>query len=254
MLIALLTALIVSGTGSPTPAPSNSSAPATVATATLREVVYHVTFTRRMEVSSETYGGSIGNPVTTDVTQAPAFNHANGDASDNGTVTVDVMQIADDSLGLRVTEHWNNGTPSGTYLGNVAADGTVNFKDGQLNECTREILEYFGADVMADQPANEGVTWTRIAKGQSADVTTVYTVGAIDGAIANIHEVSTVTTKSVAVLDSLVTVDVQYKPAMLAPISGRVVVHASQSGPSSMVNVTTVDNFQRVSDTRDAGP
>src|SRR5580700_10517183 len=103
MLIALLTALIVSGTGSPTPAPLNSSAPATVATATLREVVYHVTFTRRMEVSSETYGGSIGNPVTTDVTQAPAFNHANGDASDNGTVTVDVMQIADDSLGLRVT-------------------------------------------------------------------------------------------------------------------------------------------------------
>jgi hypothetical protein len=254
MIIALLTALLVSGTGSPTPAPMNASAPVNVATSPLREVVYHVTFTRRMEVSSETYGGSVGNPVTTDVTQAPAFNHANGDASDSGTVTVDVMQVADDALGVRVTEHWDKGTPSGTYLGNVAADGTVNFKDGQLNECTREILEYFGADVMADQPANAGVTWSRIVKGQSADVSTVYTVGAIVGAIANIHEVSTVKTKSVAVLDSLVTIDVQYKPTMLAPISGRVLVHASQSGPSSMVNVTTVDNFERVSDTRDTGP
>jgi hypothetical protein len=254
MIIALLTALAVSATVSPTPTPFNASAPAIVATVPLREVIYRVTFTRRLEVSSETYGGSIGNPVNTDVTQAPAFNHANGDASDSGTVTVDVMQVGADALGVRVTEHWDKGTPSGTYLGNVAADGTVNFKDGQLNECTREILEYFGPEVMADQPANGGVAWSRTAKGQSADVDTVYTVGAIDGAIANIHEVSTVKSKSVTVLDSLVTVDVQYKPAMLAPISGRVVVHASQSSASSFANVTTVDNFQRVSDTRDVGP
>jgi hypothetical protein len=250
MIIALLAALAVL----PTPTPFNSSAPASVASVPLREVVYHVTFTRRMEVSGETYGGSVGNPVNTDVTQAPAFNHANGDAADSGTVTVDVMQVADDALGVRVTERWDHATPSGTYFGNVAADGTVNFKDGQLNECTREILEYFGADVMAGQPANAGVAWSRTVKGQSADVNTVYTVSTIDGAIANIHEMSTVKSKSVAVLDSLVTVDVQYKPVMLAPISGRVVVHASQSDPSSMVNVTTVDNFQRISDTRDAGP
>jgi hypothetical protein len=254
MIIALLTALAISGKASPTPIPFDSSASATVTTAPLREVVYRVTFTRKLDVSSETYGGSVGNPINTDVVQAPAFSHANGDATDSGTVTVDVMQVADDALGVRVTERWDKATPSGTYLGNVATDGTVNFKDGQLNECSREILEYFGSNVMADQPANAGVAWSRTIKGQSADVNTVYTVGAIVGAIANIHEVSTIKSKSVTVLDSLVTVDIQYKPAMLAPVSGRVVVHASQSGPSSVLNVTTVDNFQRVSDTRDVGP
>ena len=252
MIFALLMALSTLGSVSPTPAPLNASAPATVAAAgPLREVVYRVTFTRRLEVSGETYGGSVGNPVNNDVLQAPAFSHANGDATDSGTVTVDVMQVSDDALGIRVTEHWDNATPSGTYLGNVAPDGTVNFRDGQLNECSREILEYFGSDVMADQPANAGVAWSRTVRGQSADVNTVYAVGAIVGAIANIHEVSTTKSKSVTVLDSVATVDVQYKPAMLVPISGRVTVHASQSGPSSVMNITTVDNFQRVSDTRD---
>ena len=254
MLVALLTALAISGKTAIAPTPSASSAPASTAAASLREVVYRVTFTRRLEVSGETYGGSVGNPVNNDVLQAPAFSHANGDATDSGTVTVDVMQVADDALGVRVTEHWDGATPSGTYLGNVASDGTVNFKDGQLNECSREILEFFGSDVMAGQPANAGVAWSRIVKGQSADVNTAYSVGAIVGAIANIHEVSTTKSKSVTVLDSVATVDVQYKPAMLVPVSGRVVVHASQSGPSSVMNVTTVDNFERVSDSRDVGP
>src|SRR5579863_8032529 len=115
MVFATLTSIVLS---SAQPALVADASAATTA-APLREVVYKVSYTRRLEVSQESYGGSIENdngpsPV---VNQAPAFNQANGDASDSGTVTVDVMQVAGGALGLKVTERWDGSTPSATYLG-----------------------------------------------------------------------------------------------------------------------------------------
>ncbi len=253
MYIALVTALALAGGASSSSAPS---AAASTTAAPLREVVYKVSYTRKLKVSNETYGGSVqdNNAAGTVVAQAPPFAEAGSDATDSGTVTVDVMQVASDALGVRVTEHWNGSTPSATYVGNVAPDGTVNFSDNQMNTCTLAILEYFGADVMAGQPANTGAAWERVAKSKAVDIDTTYSVGAIDGAIANIHEQTTVKSKSVAYIDSVETTDVQYKPATLAPVSGRIVVHASRSGASSLTNVTTIANFDRVSDSRDTSP
>ena len=253
MFLAAIAALAVSGAASASPAPAGGSQISPVTP--LREVVYKVSFTRRLETSGETYGGQIQNPINNSVAvQAPAFNESNNDATDSGTVTVDIMEIGDNALGMRVSERWTGSTPSGTYLGNVASDGSVNFSNGQMNECTRSILEYFGTDVMAGQPANTGVAWSRTAKGQAADVVTTYSVGDIVGAIANIHELSTVSSKSVAAIDTTITTDVQYKPAVLVPVSGKVVLHARSSGASSVTNVTTIANFQRISDTRDSSP
>jgi hypothetical protein len=235
-------------------APATTVAAVTAATP-LREVVYKVSFTRRLEVSQETYGGSVqdASAAGTVVNQAPPFAKAASDASDSGTVTVDVMQVAGDALGIRVTENWTGSTPSATYMGNVSPDGSMNFSGGQLNECTRAILEYFGADVMAGQPANLGVAWSRVAKSTAADITTNYSVGSIEGALADIHEQTTIKSKSVAFIDSVTTTDLKYKPAELVPISGKLVMHASQSGASSVTNVTTIANFDRVSDSRDKG-
>jgi hypothetical protein len=251
---AIVTALAISSaaaSASPPPAGGSQITPVTP----LREVVYKVSFTRRLEVASETFGGQVQNVQLTAAAQAPAFNESKDASTDSGTVTVDIMEVGDLALGIRVAERWTGSTPSGTYLGNVASDGSLNFNDGgQMNECTRAILEYFGTEVMAGQPANTGVAWSRTAKGQGADVTTTYSVGDIVGAIANIHEESTVSSKSVAAIDTRVTTDVQYKPAVLAPVSGKIILHARQSGTSSVTNVTTVANFERVSDTRDSSP
>jgi hypothetical protein len=254
MFIALLTTLALAGGTSSSPAAASSSTSSGSATP-LREVVYKVSYTRSLKVSNETYGGSVQDPNAsgTVVAQAPPFAEAASDATDSGTVTVDVMQVAADALGLRVTEHWNGSTPSATYVGNVAPDGSVNFGDSQLNECTNAILEYFGPAVMAGQPANTGAAWERTATGKTADIDTTYSVGAINGAIANIHEQTTIKSKSVAYIDSVVTTDVQYKPATLVPVSGRIVMHASHSSASSVTNVTTIANFDRVSDSRDTG-
>jgi hypothetical protein len=253
MFIALVTALALAGGTSSSSAPS---AAASTTSAPLREVVYKVSYTRKLKTSNETYGGSVqdNNAAGTVVGQAPPFAEAGSDATDSGTVTVDVMQVASDALGLRVTERWDGSTPSATFVGNVAPDGSVNFGDRQLNECTNAILEYFGPAVMAGQPANTGAAWERTATGKAADIDTTYTVGAISGAIANIHEQTTIKSKSVAYIDSVETTDVQYKPTMLVPVSGKIVMHASHSSASSVTNVTTIANFDRVSDSRDTGP
>jgi hypothetical protein len=251
---AIIAALAASGGASASPASAAGGGQITAATP-LREVVYKVSYTRRLQVSNETFGGQVQNVQLTQSAQAPPFNESNNEQTDSGTVTIDIMQIGDDALGMRVSERWTGSTPSGTYLGNVASDGSVNFRDaGQMNECTRSILEYFGTDVMAGQPANTGVAWSRTATGQGADVTTTYSVGDIIGAIASIHEQSTVSSKSVAAIDTSVTTDVQYKPAVLVPVSGKVVLHARQSGASSVTNISTVANFERISDTRDSSP
>ena len=248
MILAHLIALALAAAAA---APAAASGGA--ASAPLREVVYKVTFTRMLEISNETYGGQIQNTQLTQAAQAPPFAQANSNAGDTGTVTVDIMQVANDVLGIRVFEKWNGSTPSAMYQGNVGSDGSVNFTNGQMNECTRAILEYMGADVMDGQAANSGVGWTRTERGQAADITTTYAVGDIVGAIANIHEQTTVTSKSVALIDSTTTTDVQYKPAMLVAVSGKLVMHASRSSASSVTRVTTIGHFERVSDTRDSG-
>jgi hypothetical protein len=93
-----------------------------------------------------------------------------------------------------------------------------------------------------------------VRTGKAADIDTTYTVGAISGAIATIHEQTTIKSKSVAYIDSVETTDVQYKPTMLVPVAGKIVMHASHSSASSVTNVTTIANFDRVSDSRDTGP
>lgn len=225
---------------------------ATTAATPLREVVYKVSFTRKLNVSNETYGGSISNNEAVS-TQAPPFAEAGGDATDSGTVTVDVMQVADNAIGIRVTEQWTGSTTSATYLGNVASDGSVNFTGGQLNDCTHAILEYFGSDVMAGQAANVGAAWSRSGQGPDASVTTDYSVSEIDGAIAKIHEQSTQKSKSIALMDTVLTEDIQYKPSTLVPVSGMIVMHASRSSASSVTNITEIGHFDRVSDSRDKG-
>ena len=248
MIVALITALALSSPTAGQPASSSAVSSATP----IREVVYKVSFTRRLSVQNETYGGSISNNENA-TSSAPAFAEAGSNASDNGTVTIDVMQATDTALGIRVTERWDGSTPSATYLGNVTSDGAVNFGGGQMNECTSAILEYFGPAVMDGQPANAGVSWERVAKGANADVDTVYSVGAIDGSVANIHEQSTVKSKTISLTDTVVTTDVKYKPATLVPVSGQVVMHASRSSASSVTNISTIAHFDRVSDTYDKG-
>src|ERR1700724_276578 len=98
----MLLALIVAGV-----AAAASPGPASPAAAPIREVVFRVSYTRHERLSEESYGGGYDpRPVV-----------QGADQSDEGTVTVDVMAVAADTLGLRVTESWNQRPRPATFLG-----------------------------------------------------------------------------------------------------------------------------------------
>jgi hypothetical protein len=219
----------------------------------IREVVYKVSYTRRLDANQETFGGQVSDAAG-HVHQSPPFNSKEGIASDNGTVTVDVMQVAGDMLGIRLTEHWEGATPSSTYFGNVGADGSVNFSSPQVTDVSCTILGFFWPGFLGGRDVDKGVTWTQTASGSGLYVTTTFSIGNIDGSVASVAQTTTIKSNSVRSMDTLTTGSITYKATKLVPITGQLQSLAYRSDAESSTDVTTTINFERVSDTLDSGP
>jgi len=219
----------------------------------IREVVYKVSYTRRLDANQETFGGQVSDAAG-HVYQSPPFNSKEGIASDNGTITVDVMQVAGDMLGIRLMEHWEGATPSSTYLGNVGADGSVNFSSPQVTDVSRTILEFFWPGFLGGRDMDKGVTWTQTSSGSGLNVSSTFSISNIDGSVASVSQTTTIKSTSVRSMDSLTTGSITYKATKLVPISGRLQSLAYRSDAESSTDVTTTINFERVSDTLDSGP
>jgi hypothetical protein len=221
--------------------------------APIREVVYKVSFTRRLDANQEVYGGQVADE-SGHMHQNPPFNTKQGIATDRGTITIDVMQVAGDILGVRLTEHWEGSTPSDTYLGNVGADGSVNFSNPQVSDVSKTILGFFSPGFLGGRYVDKGVSWTQNASGAGLTVSSKYTIGNIDGSIAAVDESTTIKSNSVHSMDTLTTGSITYKPTKLVPISGTVHSLGYRSDAETSTDVTTIINFQRVSDSLDSEP
>ncbi|HKW45208.1 MAG TPA: hypothetical protein VJN22_06075 [Candidatus Eremiobacteraceae bacterium] len=219
----------------------------------IREVVYKVSYTHRLDANQEIFGGQVMDDMGK-MHQNPPFNSKEGVGSDSGTITVDVMQVAGDTLGIRLTEHWNGSTPSSTYLGNVGADGSVNFSNPQVTDVSRTILGFFSPAFLGGRYVDKGVTWTQTASGSGLNVTSTYVIGEVDGSIAAVDETTTIKSSSVRDMDTLTTGSITYKPTKLVPIAGRIQSLAYRSDAESSTDVTSIVNFERLSDTLDTSP
>ena len=221
--------------------------------APIREVVYKVSFTRRLDANQEVYGGQTSDDMG-HTHQNPPFNSKEGLATDSGTITIDVMQVAGDTLGIRLTERWQGSTPSDTYLGNVGADGSVNFSNPQVSDVSKTILGFFSPGFLGGRYVDKGVSWTQDASGGGLTVSTKYTVGNVDGSIAAVDETTTIKSNNVRSMDTLTTGSITYKPTKLVPIAGTVHSLGYRSDAETSTDVTTIINFQRVSDSLDTDP
>jgi hypothetical protein len=221
--------------------------------APIREVVYKVSYTRRLDANQEVYGGQTVDAMG-HAHQNPPFNSKEGIATDSGTITIDVMQVAGDMLGIRLTEHWQGSTPSDTYLGNVGADGSVNFSNPQVSDVSRTILGFFSPGFLGGRYVDKGVSWTQNASGSGLNVSSTFTVGNVDGSTASVDETTTIKSNNVRSMDTLTTGSITYKPTKLVPISGTVHSLGYRSDAETSTNVTTIINFQRVSDSLDGDP
>ena len=206
----------------------------------LREVVFKVSYTRRQEIAAESFGG--------------LDTSANNATGDSGTITVDIMAVQGNTLGVKLTELWKSKERSATFLGNVAPDGSVNFGDQPISPVARDVLPFFAPLFATDRSLDPGSAWTANFSGTAANVQTRFEVRSIDGPLVNLDETRTLKVKSARGMDSVTTGKIAYKPSLLVPISGTLSERQARSGMGATNQISTVYNFERVSDTRDPAP
>jgi hypothetical protein len=193
----------------------------------LREVVYHVSYTRRST-------SAVGSGV-----------------SDHGTVTVDVMAVSNNALGLKVTERWSKNPTSLVALGTVQPSGSLVFAPGALSDVTDQLLPYFAPQFVPSQPLLTGVTWN--AKDVRKDLTanTAYTVTSVQGTsvIINVRQTLTIRDATHAQISS--NGSVVYEPRLLVPLSGDFTKHLTARIGGAPQSISLTLHFARSSDTRE---
>ena len=211
MIIALVAAAAI---GAATPQP-------------LREVVFHVSNSRQ----STTIAGA--------------------GVSDHGTVTVDVMAVSHDSLGLKVTERWTKNPTTLVALGTVLPTGNLVFAPGAMSDVTDQLLPYFAPRFVPQRPLQPGVTWSVKDNRKSLSATTTYSVAAVQGTSVtiNVKQIVSVHDSTHSQISSRGSV--VYEPRFLVPLSGDFTKHLSVRIGGAQQTVTLSLHFARASDTRE---
>jgi hypothetical protein len=230
MLVALIVGALLAASATPSAQPAT-----TTAAPLLRQVVYNVAISAKNAGSTIQYEGRSSGGAT---------------SSDRGTVTVDVMAVANDSLGIEVIELMNSKGSPYHFKGAVGPDGTVVFELGTIGDVTRELLRYFGPQFLPPDKISVGQSWTNNFDRSGAQVQTQFTITKVDGELMTLHEQQKVKFKT---RNQTVTTEgtIVIKPSVLAPISGDVLTRIEGfTGQSETVEELTL-HFERVSDSRD---
>jgi len=236
----ILALIIAAATATAAPSPTVADA------SPLREVVYRVSFTRHERLSEESYGGGADpRPVT-----------QGADQTDEGTVTVDVMAVSADTLGVRLRETWKERPRPATFFGNVAPDGAVHFGDQPISEASSILLQVFGTKWMHDEPLDPGAKWDVKYVNREASFLTDYEVIGTnpDADTVTVRETQRVDVQSVHGLNAFVTGTIQYKAALLVPVGIKLERRSSRGDADNSDVETMVINIDRVSDTLDPAP
>jgi hypothetical protein len=221
-----------------------SPSPASPADQPLREVVFHVSYTRHERIAGESYGGGFDpRPVV-----------QGADQTDEGTITVDVMAVAADTLGVRVSESWNERPRRATFLGNVSPDGVLHFGAQPISEAATVLLPIFGPKWMHDEPVDAGAKWNVTFADRDAAVNTDYEVTAAQAQTVTVRETQTVNVKSVHGLSAFATGTITYKANLLVPLTIKLERRSSRGDADNSDFESMIININRVSDTLDPSP
>jgi hypothetical protein len=203
----------------------------------LREVVYTASYSDTHSQNTTSYYGN---------------QQAEAAQSDRGTITVDVMQVAAGTLGLRVTETWNStGTPH-TYTGNVGADCSINFAPESIQMITRQLLGFFCRSLGSAHAYTADEQWVVDGPAHTG-LKETYDVTKVDGPKVTIHESRVSNTSTVSAGELSGDSTIVYEPTALAPISGSYDLHIAAGSYATIEEDTILLRFDRVSDSLEPG-
>lgn len=229
-----------------------SGSPSANSAAPLREVVYKVSYTQRAQKDVGAFGGYDNSPnAGAENGGAPIAQR--GSVSDEGTVTVDVMAVANNALGVKLSESWRLHPRPQIFQGSIAPDGSLNFGTQPISEVSASLLPFFGPLVSNGQQLDPGTKWTVLGENSAVSVSTTYSVKSVNDSGVVLDELQTIKTKGALGMDSSVGGTIVYLPSKLVPISGKLTRHSSRSGASTTDIEDLTLNFERTSDTNDKG-
>lgn len=233
MIAGIIAAVLVAASPPPVAAPAATSA------TPLREVVFKVTTSERVDDITETFGGGpdAAPPGSTDV------------GTGDGTITVDVMARFDDGvLGVKVTEKWKNSALPLHFTGAVEPDGTVEFPPNTIDTATVELLPYFATHFAPEGALVTGVHWNVNKESGKTDVATTYTVTAKSDESVTVHKDTTIKALGTETVNGTIV----YDPSLLVAISGQIKVRRTDMFSNGQTSRTIDLKFDRQSDTFDA--
>jgi hypothetical protein len=222
--------ILAATTASPQPAPAQAAQPGP-----LREVAYKVSVGMKSYSGGEHFEG---------------FSSSSRSSTDTGTVTVDINAVQNDVLGVSVTELLNQTGHPATFSGSVMPDGAVNFPPQTIQEVTRQLLHFFGAQLIPPDKLVQGATWQTSVNREGVDVETTYKVTKIDGPLLTLSERQTlkIASQNVTIAtEGTVTM----KPELLVPVNGDLRTTVSRVTAEGDTKTETSMRFDRVSDSRD---
>jgi len=230
MLAELVAAALVAASPTPAAVPSDSLAKP------LRELVYDVSTSERVDDITESFGGGADAvpPSSTAVDQT------------HGTITVDVMaKFEDGVLGIKVSEQWKVPALPLHFNGAVAPDGTVEFPSATIDPATIELLPYLATHFAPDGALVVGGHWSVDKASGKTQVTTNYAVTAAGFDSVTIQKDTSIKALGSENVDGTIV----YQPSLLVAISGKVRVRRTDMFADGQTTRTIDVDFTRVSDT-----
>jgi hypothetical protein len=231
MFFGFVVGLALAATAPATPSP----APAPAQGQPLRTVVFKVTQELRQLSSQQSYEG---------------HNTSTGGNLDAGTVTVNIMAVENDALGLQVIEHMNSKGHPYEFTGSVTPDGSVYFEARSIEDVTRELLQFFGTQFAAARSLDVGTKWDVNVNRPSFTTVTQFTVKRVNGTVVTLDESQKATIAGMSG-SAAMTGSVDYKPTLLVPMRGDLQKTLTISSPTGEDRQILTMHFERVSDSRD---
>jgi hypothetical protein len=197
-----------------------------------REVVYNASYT---DTHAQNVTSFYGN------------QEASVGDGDHGTVTIDVMEASETSLGLKVTETWTATGRPRVFLGNVDADCVAEFPQDSIQLVTRQILHYFCLGLPTAHDFSVGEQWS-IPGPDKSGMVDQFNVSAVNGDQATLQEKRFSTTTTVAVGELTGDGTIVYEPSKVIPISGKYNFKVSAGGYAESDEDTITMHFELASD------
>ncbi len=200
---------------------------ASAAVVPLREVTYNVSYQRRVGSSATVL------------------------SSDHGTVTVDVMAVRDNALGLKVSERWTRNPTTLVALGTIEPNGQLDFAAGALSDATVQLLPFFAPLFAPQSLATVGVAWSVSEHRPPLDAKTRYSVIKIQGSAVTIKIAQTISVSDATHARISGHGSVVYEPRFLVPLSGDITRRLTANVGASPKTIMLQLHFARATDTRE---